>query len=58
MTSPVITVLTDAALSEALHLMTTHAIKRVPVVDSEGRLVGLLGRASVLRGLLESEDNA
>ncbi|MBE2236714.1 MAG: DUF190 domain-containing protein [Caldilineaceae bacterium] len=57
MTSPVITAPTDAALSEALHLMTTHAIKRLPVVDSQGRLVGLLGRASVLRGLLEREGN-
>lgn len=53
MTTPVITIPTDASLTEALRLMTTHAIKRLPVVDAEGRLVGLLGRASVLRGLLE-----
>ncbi len=53
MTTPVITIQTDASLAEALRLMTTHAIKRLPVVDAEGRLVGLLGRASVLRGLLE-----
>jgi len=53
MTAPVITIPTDASLAEALRLMTTHAIKRLPVVDAEGRLVGLLGRASVLRGLLE-----
>ena len=53
MTAPVITIQSDASLTEALRLMTTHAIKRLPVVDAEGRLVGLLGRASVLRGLLE-----
>jgi CBS-domain-containing membrane protein len=54
MTAPVITVRPDTPLTEALRLMTMHAVKRLPVVDSEGRLIGLLGRASVLRGLLES----
>ena len=44
---------TDRAIAEALHLMTEHAVKRLPVVDVDGRLVGLLGRSSVLRGLLE-----
>ncbi|MEJ2748045.1 MAG: CBS domain-containing protein [Anaerolineae bacterium] len=29
-----------------------HGVKRLPVVDENGRLVGLLGRASLLRGLL------
>ncbi len=53
MTSPAITVQTATPIAEALHLMTEHAVKRLPVVDADGRLVGLLGRASVLRGLLE-----
>ena len=53
MTTPVITVQPDASLSAALRLMTMHGVKRLPVVDNEGRFVGLLGRASVLRGLLE-----
>ncbi|HHY55590.1 MAG TPA: CBS domain-containing protein [Chloroflexi bacterium] len=54
MTTPVITIRPDAPLTEALQLMTTHAVKRLPVVDEQGRLIGLLGRASVLRGLLEN----
>jgi CBS domain-containing protein/PII-like signaling protein len=54
MTTPVITIRPDAPLTEALRLMVVHAVKRLPAVDEEGRLVGLLGRASVLRGLLES----
>jgi CBS domain-containing protein len=53
MTTPVVTVNIDTPLAAALHLMAGHAIKRLPVVDSEGRFVGLLGRASLLRGLLE-----
>ena len=53
MTSPAITVQTTTPIAEALHLMTEHAVKRLPVVDDGGHLVGLLGRSSVLRGLLE-----
>lgn len=55
MTAPVITVPVDAAPAEALRLMMRHAVKRLPVVDENGRLVGLLGRASLLRGLLSGE---
>lgn len=53
MTAPVITVQIDTPLAAALRLMAEHAVKRLPVVDTDGRFVGLLGRASVLRGLLE-----
>lgn len=53
MTAPVISVQTDTPIADALHLMTEHGVKRLPVVDTDGRLVGLLGRASVLRGLLD-----
>jgi CBS domain-containing protein len=52
MTSPAITVTTATPLADALRLMLKHRIKRLPVVDESGRLVGLLGRASLLRGLL------
>ena len=55
MTAPAITVRTDTPPGEALRLMIEHAIKRLPVVDQEGRLVGLLGRASLLHGLLENQ---
>ncbi len=55
MTSPAITVQTTTPVAEALHLMAEHGVKRLPVVDPQGRLVGLLGRASVLRGLLEEQ---
>jgi CBS domain-containing protein/PII-like signaling protein len=53
MTTPVVTVQIDTPLAAALRMMAEHAVKRLPVVDSDGRFVGLLGRASVLRGLLE-----
>lgn len=52
MTAPVVTISLNTPLTEALHLMLRHRIKRLPVVDDEGRLIGLLGRGNLLRGLL------
>jgi CBS domain-containing protein len=54
MTAPAITVRTDTPLQEALRLMLQHGVKRLPVVDEDGHLIGLLGRASVLQGLLST----
>ncbi len=53
MTSPVITISITATPTDALRLMVAHGVKRLPVVDENGRLLGLLGRASLLRGLVE-----
>lgn len=52
MTAPAIAIPITATPDEALRLMVQHGIKRLPVVDADGRLLGLLGRASLLRGLL------
>ena len=55
MTAPAVTIPVDTPLPEALRLMVQHGIKRLPVVDGERRLVGLLGRASVLNSLLQAD---
>jgi CBS-domain-containing membrane protein/PII-like signaling protein len=52
MSMPVTTVDVDAPLFEALDQMLWYGYKRLPVVDKERRLVGLLGRASLLRALM------
>jgi SulP family sulfate permease len=52
MSAPAITIAVDAAPGAALNLMLEHGIKRLPVVDQDGRLVGLLGRGSLLHGLM------
>lgn len=52
MTTPVITVSVKATPDEALRLIMQNGVKRLPVVDENGRLVGLLSRASLLHGLL------
>jgi CBS domain-containing protein len=51
MTSPVITIRDTTPIAEAIQLMIGHRIKRLPVVDTAGRLVGLVGRAGVLAAL-------
>ncbi len=51
MTPNPITVHKYTPLTEALKLLLEHQIKRLPVVDADGRLVGLVGRAGVLLAL-------
>ncbi|TAH39660.1 MAG: CBS domain-containing protein [Planctomycetota bacterium] len=42
MSTPVITVREDAPLSEGARLMREHALRRLPVVDRKGSLMGVL----------------
>ena len=49
MTSPAITVRPDAHVSYAARLMTENGIKRLPVVDSDGTLAGIVTRADLVR---------
>lgn len=55
MTAPAVTIGVDDSLSEALSLMLGHQLKRLPVVDGDRKLVGVLGRSSVLRGLMHED---
>ncbi len=51
MTSPVVTVRADTPIVDAVRLIMAERVKRIPVVDAEGRLEGLVGRAGLLRAL-------
>ncbi len=42
MTSPVVTVTEDTKVSDALQLMNRRNIRRLPVVDKNGRMIGFL----------------
>lgn len=48
MTHEAITVAPDASLAEAARVMVTRRLKRLPVVDAEGHLVGILARLDIL----------
>ncbi len=48
MTRPAITIGPDASVAEAARIMYDRRIKRLPVVDAAGRLLGIVSRADVL----------
>src|SRR5258708_23531538 len=52
MTSPVIVVPMGTSVRQALRLIMEHHIKRLPVIDGAGHVVGLVGRSGLMRALL------
>lgn len=54
-TKDVVSVGPEDSLSEALRLMASHQVRRLPVVDQDNRLVGVLAQADVA---LESKEKA
>jgi CBS domain-containing protein len=48
MTSPAITVGPDASVAEAARIMYDRRVKRLPVVNPSGHLLGIISRADVL----------
>ena len=48
MTTPAITIGSDASVAEAATLMYERRVKRLPVVDDSGRLIGIISRVDVL----------
>ena len=55
MTAPVVTIGPDAVLGTAARMMSAHRIKRLPVVDRDGKLVGIVSRADLLKSFLRSD---
>ena len=47
MTQPAITVSNAASIEECIRLMEQHQIRRVPVVDEEGCLCGIVSQADI-----------
>lgn len=45
----VVTVREDAPLADAARLMAQHAVRRLPVVDDKGRLVGVIASDDIVR---------
>ncbi|MFF9060318.1 CBS domain-containing protein [Streptomyces sp. NPDC101213] len=55
MTSPAVTVRPDATLAQAARTMARHGVKRLPVVDGDGVLKGVVSRSDLLRVFLRSD---
>lgn len=54
MTTPIKTIGVDARLEECLTLMEEAQIRRVPVVDGAGKLVGIVAVADIARGCTDA----
>jgi CBS domain-containing protein len=55
MTAPAITIHPDAPIPRAYQLMHTHHVKRLPVVDADGKLIGIVSRRDLLSVFLRPD---
>lgn len=51
MSEPPITIRKEADVLEAARILDARRIKRLPVVDEQGKLIGVISRADVVRGM-------
>ncbi|WPB80408.1 CBS domain-containing protein [Archangium violaceum] len=58
MSREVIVVNPDTSLQTAAELMLEHAISGMPVVDEQGRLLGMVSKTDLVRQRLASEDES
>ena len=57
MTAPPVTVGPQASVADAARLMHERRVKRLPVVDLEGRIVGIVSRMDLLAEFLRDDDD-
>jgi CBS domain-containing protein len=55
MSSPPITIHPDAPVASAVRLMHQHHVKRLPVVNQDGTLIGIVSRRDLLRVFLRPD---
>ncbi|SDN47848.1 BON domain-containing protein [Streptomyces sp. cf386] len=56
MTRPALTVTADATLAQAARTMARAKVKRLPVVDADGRLEGVVSRVDLLKVFLRRDE--
>lgn len=56
MNTPAMTVTMDTSIARAARVMALHGIKRLPVVGTDGALVGIISRADVMGVFLAPDD--
>lgn len=57
MSTDITTVRSDYPVARAAHEMVDVEVKRLPVVDEQGTLVGIVSRADVVRAFARSDDS-
>jgi CBS domain-containing protein len=56
MTDHVITIGPEASIGDAARVMATKNVKRLPVVDDEGSLIGVISRADVVNAFTKPDE--
>jgi CBS domain-containing protein len=56
MTSPAVTIHPDAPVGSAARLLNSHHLRRLPVVDPDGRLLGIVSRRDLLSVFLRPDE--
>ncbi len=57
MTSPAVTIALDAVLADAVSLMQERGVRRLVVVDSRGRIAGIVTRSDLLQVFLRTDED-
>lgn len=57
MSRPAVTVAENATVAGAARLMSKHNVKRLPVVNADGKLVGIVSRKDVLTVFLRKDED-
>jgi CBS domain-containing protein len=57
MTAPAVTVPAHATLAQAARTMARAGVKRLPVVDEEGALIGIVSRSDLLKVFLRDDED-
>ncbi|MDX3214999.1 CBS domain-containing protein [Streptomyces sp. ME02-6991-2B] len=57
MTAPAVTVRQDASVAQAARAMALHGVKRLPVVDTNGALQGVVSRGDLLKVFLRTDED-
>ncbi len=55
MTKPVVTVVPTASVAECMELMTDRRIRHLPVVDDDGRLVGIVSIGDIVKAMMAQQ---
>ncbi len=53
MSKPLITINQNSSIKEVTDLMQKNDIRRLPIVDNKGKLVGIITAKDILRSLME-----
>ena len=53
MSKPLITINQNSSIKEVTDLMQQNGIRRLPIVDNKGKLVGIITAKDIIRSLME-----